>query len=91
MKRTPYKICLKKCCQTKSLITDPVTTKCGSWVRSLTPLYNMEGKDIIGVLGLSYPSGEWKESLYKDIIPDIIIVIFINLKHFTFDECFFAL
>lgn len=63
----------------KSLITDPVTTKCGSWVRSLTPLYNMEGKDIIGVLGLSYPSGEWKESLYKDIIPDIIIVIFINL------------
>ena len=39
----------------------------------------MEGKDIIGVLGLSYPAGEWKKSLYKDIIPDIIIVIFINL------------
>ena len=29
----------------EALIAEPVTTECGSWVRSLTPLYNME-KDL---------------------------------------------
>lgn len=63
----------------ESLITDPVTTKCGSWLRVLTPLYDEDGENIIGVLGLNYSASEWKSSLYKDITPDVIIIIFINL------------
>lgn len=63
----------------QSIITDPVTTKCGSWVRSLTPLYDEEGKEIIGVLGLNYSSKEWAREINRNMISDVLILVFIYI------------
>ncbi len=59
----------------ESLLTSPIPLPCGNWIRVLVPIYDAGGQNVIAVLGLSYSAAEWKVSLWKKMIPDIIIVL----------------
>lgn len=58
----------------QSLITEPISLPCGTWIRVLVPVKNPENGDIIAALGLSYSASEWQSKLWKKMIPDIAVV-----------------
>ena len=63
----------------QSMITNPISSPCGNWVRALVPIYDMEQKNVMVILGLSYSADEWKAALWEKMIHDIIIVVFVAL------------
>lgn len=66
----------------QSLVTEPISLPCGTWIRVLVPVKNPENGDIIAALGLSYSASEWQSKLWKKMVPDILIVIFLALLVF---------
>lgn len=67
----------------KSYITDPISLPCGDWVRALVPIYDVDRKNVIAVLGLSYSAADWQASLWKKMIPDIVVVACLSILVFT--------
>ena len=78
------------------LITEPVRTPCGNWIRALIPIYGSDNNKVFAVLGLSYSAAEWNAGLWQNMIPDIVtaicflilvtIVFYIYCKHVDFAE-----
>ena len=58
----------------QSLVTEPISLPCGTWIRVLVPVKNPENGDIIAALGLSYSASEWQTNLWKKMIPNIAVV-----------------
>lgn len=59
----------------ETVLTNPTTDRWGTWISALVPIENPADGSIIAVFGLDYSASEWYVQLYKQIIPDIIIVI----------------
>ncbi len=57
------------------LLTEPVSTPCGDYIRTLIPIRHPESGQTIAVLGLSYSAAEWQANVKQRMIPDIVIVI----------------
>ena len=58
----------------QSLLTEPISLPCGTWIRALVPVKNPENGDIIATLGLSYSASEWQAQLREKMVPDIMVV-----------------
>lgn len=58
----------------QSVITEPISTPCGDWIRALVPIFDLHTNDIVAVLGLSYSAAEWHANLWQKMIPDMIVV-----------------
>lgn len=67
----------------QGIVTNPISSPCGNWVRAIVPIYDIEQENVMAVLGLSYSAEEWNAALWKNMTHDIIIVIFIILLIFT--------
>ncbi len=59
----------------ESILTERITTRCGSWVRALVPIYASGGGQVIAVLGLSYSAEEWQATLSRKMVPDLAVVL----------------
>ena len=53
---------------------NPTTLWCGSWVRTLIPLYDENGGPL-AVLGLSYSLDRWQADLFRRLAPDTVMVV----------------
>lgn len=60
----------------EAMVTPPIKTACGYWVRTLVPILDHEGQ-FYGALGLSYDIYEWRLANLKNLLVDILIVLFI--------------
>ena len=58
----------------ESVVTGPLPTPCGNWIRVLVPIFDSNEK-VVAVLGLSYSASEWHTNLLKEMIPDVLMVI----------------
>ena len=61
--------------QGKTVLTDPITDRWGTWISALVPVKESSGGKIIAVLGIDYSAQEWNARLWKQMIPDVIIVL----------------
>lgn len=66
----------------KSILTEPVSLPCGTWIRALMPVKNPENGDIIAALGLSYSASEWQSNLWERMLPDMLVVLCLALLVF---------
>ena len=66
----------------QSIVTEPIKSKCGEWIRSLVPIKDKE-QNVIALLGLSYSASEWKAALWKKMMPDILVTLSIIALAFT--------
>lgn len=60
----------------EAVVTEPIASSCGNWIRVLTPIMDNEGQ-LYAVLGLSYDAKEWSLLIFKEMTTDILIVLFI--------------
>jgi diguanylate cyclase (GGDEF)-like protein/PAS domain S-box-containing protein len=67
----------------EGIVTGPITTPCGEWIRTLVPIFDMDGREVIAVLGISYSAMEWKNNLWTKMIPDFIVTISILALIYT--------
>lgn len=59
----------------QSVLTEPISTSYGKWIRALVPIYDLNNEHVVAVLGLSYSADEWQANVWKKMIPEIIIVV----------------
>lgn len=59
----------------KTIITEKITDRWGSWISVLVPIKDPNSGNIIAALGTDYSAPEWQLNLLKQMIPDIIIVL----------------
>jgi hypothetical protein len=77
-----------------SIITKPMDSQWGAWIRALVPIKEPGSGKIIAILGLSYSASEWNKNVWDQMTADISITIssllllyallFIWTKHKTF-------
>ncbi len=67
----------------KSVLTKPIQNKWGGWIRALVPVKDSENDEIIAILGFSYSAKQWNLSVWKKMIPDIIVDISLLILLFS--------
>jgi diguanylate cyclase (GGDEF)-like protein/PAS domain S-box-containing protein len=67
----------------RSLVTQPIKSACGEWIRALVPIFSIDKKSVIAVFGISYSADEWNAGLWKRMIPDFIVVACLQALMFT--------
>ena len=70
----------------ESLITEPISTPCGDWIRVLVPIMDSEYKNPVAVLGLTYSEAEWHGKLWEKMIPDIVVLVCLAALIFTINN-----
>lgn len=58
----------------KTILTNTTTDRWGSWISALVPIKDQNG-NVIAVLGIDYLTTEWQSRLWKQMIPDIVIIL----------------
>ncbi len=61
----------------ETVLTKPITDRWGTWISALVPIEDPISREIIAVLGIDYSAAEWIANLWKQMIPDFIIIFFI--------------
>lgn len=80
----------------ESVITSQTTDKSGSVISVFVPMRESGGGRVIAVLGFDYSAAGWRAAIWKNMLPDIVIVVCvlliclsllrILLQHFRFKE-----
>lgn len=60
----------------QSVLTPPYTDRWGSWVSALVPVVHQDTSQIISVFAIDFSTAEWRAHLYRQMIPDVMIVVF---------------
>lgn len=63
----------------KTILSDPKTDRWGTWISALVPVKNPVSGQVIAVFALDFSASEWYLDLWKQMIPDMIIVLFFLL------------
>lgn len=58
----------------EGLLSKPVSTICGDWIRALVPIKEVDSDRIVAVLGMSYSTDEWRAGLRRRMLPDFVII-----------------
>ncbi|MHC1715481.1 MAG: EAL domain-containing protein [Acidaminococcaceae bacterium] len=67
----------------KAVLDAPAPDRWGTWISALVPIKNPADGRVIAVLGLDYEASEWYLHLWKQMIPDLIIVLCILMIFFV--------
>ena len=67
----------------KSVLTDPITDRWGTWVSALVPIKDINTDEVIAVLGIDYAAKVWNADIYWHVAHSVIIVICIMLLLFV--------
>jgi diguanylate cyclase (GGDEF)-like protein/PAS domain S-box-containing protein len=70
----------------ETVLTKPTTDRWGTWISALVPIKDPDSGSVIAVLGIDYSAAEWNLRIWKQMIPDVVIVacllmLFISLIH----------
>ncbi|MHC1787811.1 MAG: EAL domain-containing protein [Christensenellales bacterium] len=57
----------------ESVLSNPVTDRWGTWISALVPILDANGVPF-AVFGIDYSASTWYADLWKQIIPDLIVV-----------------
>ena len=68
----------------ETVITPPISDRWGTWISALVPIKDPESGEIIAIFGIDYSASEWQAALWKQMIPDITVVIVVLLLYFAF-------
>ncbi len=63
----------------KTELTGPASDRWGTWISVFVPVKDPVSGKVIAVFGVDYSASEWYASLWKRMIPDVVIVISILL------------
>ena len=67
----------------EAAIYGPTTDRWGTWISALVPVRNAITQETIAVFGIDYAATDWNFNLRKQMIPDILIVLFFQLFIFS--------
>lgn len=65
-----------------TIITPPVTDRFGEWISVLVPVTDGQTGEIIAAFGMDYPVTKWFSALWRNMIPDMVIAVFIIILTF---------
>ena len=58
----------------KTVLTDPIIDRWGTWISALVPIKDPLDNSVIAAFGIDYAASEWYADLWKQMIPDAMIV-----------------
>lgn len=67
----------------KSVLTKPATDRWGTWISVFVPMKDPISGNVLTIFGIDYSASEWYAQIWKNMIPDIVIVICILMLSFT--------
>jgi PAS domain S-box-containing protein len=67
----------------KAVLDAPAPDRWGTWISALVPIKNPTDGRVIAVLGLDYEASEWYAHLWKQMIPDVTIVLCVLIIFFV--------
>ena len=67
----------------KAVLDAPTPDRWGTWISALVPIKNPVDGRVIAVLGLDYEASEWYAHLWKQMIPDVTIVLCVLIIFFV--------
>lgn len=67
----------------KTIITPPRSDRWGTWINAFVPIKNPKSGETIAILGIDYSASEWYAALWKQMIPDIMVVFVILMLYFS--------
>ncbi len=67
----------------KTVLTDPITDRWGTWISAIVPITDTQNKKVIGVLGIDYSVSEWYTRIWKHLVPDLVVVISVLILSFA--------
>lgn len=59
----------------KTVLTKPTTDRWGTWISVLVPMKDPINDKSLAVFGIDYSASEWYASIWKQMIPDAIVVL----------------
>ncbi len=68
----------------KTIITEPVTDRWGTWISALVPIRHNQTDSVIAVLGMDYPAEIWKQEAISHTVISGIIVLAVLLLLIAF-------
>ncbi len=63
----------------QTILTDKTVDRWGEWKSVLVPVIDPENGDTVAVFGLDFPFAQWQARIWKQMIPDIIIVAVVDI------------
>lgn len=67
----------------ETVITPPRSDRWGTWISALVPIMDPESGEPIAIFGIDYSATEWYAGLWKQMIPDITVVVVFLLLFFS--------
>ncbi len=63
----------------KTIITEPFVDRWGTWISVSVPIMDPENGRVIAAFVIDYPAAQWKADIWKQMVPDFIIALFLLL------------
>ena len=67
----------------KTVLTKPTTDRWGTWISVLVPMKDPINDKNLAVFGIDYSASEWYADLWKQMIPDAIVVLCLSMLIFA--------
>jgi diguanylate cyclase (GGDEF)-like protein/PAS domain S-box-containing protein/putative nucleotidyltransferase with HDIG domain len=67
----------------KTVLTKPTTDRWGTWISGLVPIQDPNSGDVIAVFGIDYSASQWVADIWKQMIPDVVILLCLLLLTFA--------
>ncbi|KAF0092593.1 MAG: PAS domain S-box [Fusobacteria bacterium] len=67
----------------KLVLTEPSTDRWGTWISALIPVFDTTDGSVIAVFGIDYPATQWYANIWRQMIPDAIIVLCVLMLFFA--------
>ncbi|MDD4798221.1 MAG: EAL domain-containing protein [Clostridia bacterium] len=67
----------------ETVLTAPTTDRWGTWISALVPIKDPTDGRVIAALGIDYSAAEWYAALWKQMIPDFMVVFVVLLLYFS--------
>lgn len=64
------------------VLTEPTTDRWGTWISALIPVVDTTDGSVIAVFGIDYPATQWYANIWRQMIPDILIVLCVLMLFF---------
>lgn len=65
------------------VLTKPTKDRWGTWISALVSIKDLESGETIAIFGIAYSATEWYTALWKQMIPDITVVVIFLLLYFA--------
>lgn len=67
----------------KAVVTSPRTDRWGTWINALVPIKDNTNGKVIAVFGIDYAADQWYADLWRQMIPDFMVIFVVLLLYFS--------